>query len=388
MERFKPDSLLDGLLRPFLLADPQSFLYIEFIAPDFRFLGVAVCVLTILAFGQLRHMSSVRGRALVFLVVSFYGWTFVSGNGRYFLPGLLLAAPILVSLWQDLPGTRTFRSLFLGLIVALHGYVIVDFYTPAPWSVSRWYNGKAIALSKSRIREEPAVFLKVASNSYSALTPHFHPQSRWAMLGDHLRLEDSSFERRRLESLLSSDLPKYVFTVQGADIEDELGQPTPEIRAAIRTSLEPYGVQMTGEACESVSAKENAAGHKDGGSLANAEGFWFCKITRTGSINIARATTTPIPIERQAVLAKLEAACPRFFSSGSGYDAHSDGKSRRTYKGTDLSVFVGVDGAVSYRYMRTLNRTMIGTEVEILEGRVEIPCQRLQGRYRPPWLRD
>jgi hypothetical protein len=388
MERFKPDSLLDGLLRPFLLADPQSFLYIEFIAPDFRFLGVAICIFVILTLGKLGRLSSVRARALVFLVVSFYCWAFVSGNGRYFLPGLLLVGPMLVSLWQDLPGTRTFRSLFLGLIVALHAYVIADFYTPAPWSVSRWYDGDAIALSKSPIRETPAAFLKVASNSYSALVPHFHPQSRWAMLGDHLHMDDSSFERRQLESLLSSDLPKYIFAVQGSDIEDELGQPTPEIRAAIRASLAPYGIQMTGEACDLISAKENAAGHKDGGSLANAEGFWFCKITRVGSIDKSRAKSTPLPPKRQAVLAKLEAECPRFFSPGSGYDAHSDGKSRRTYKGTDMSVFVSVDGGVSYRYMRTLNRTMIGTELEILEGRVEIPCQRLAGRYRPPWLRE
>ncbi len=345
-------------------------------------------MLVLLISGRLQRLSGVRGRAAILLVATFYAWTFVSGNGRYFLPGMLIVAPILVALLQDLPGTQTFKSLLLTFIVVIHSYFVVDVFNPSPWSVSRWYDGDAIALSQSPLRESPAVFLKVASNSYSVLTPHFHPESRWAMLGDHLRLEEKSFERRQLEVILGSDLPKYVMVVQGADLEDDIGQPIPEIRTAIQYSLRPYGLQTSGEACETISAKDNAAGHSGGGSLANAEGFWFCKIRRVGEIATTTIEQSPIPIERRAVLAKIEAACPRFFPPGSGYDAHGAGRSRRSYKSTDVSAFIMPDGMVSYRYMRTLNRSPIGTEVEILQDRIKIPCERIEGRYRPPWMRD
>ncbi len=388
MERFKPDSLLDGLLRPFLLFDPQSFHYIEFIAPDARFFGLAVAFVALLLFRKLGRLSETRWRALAFLVVTFYLWTFVSGNGRYFLPGLLIVAPLFVALCQDLPGTRSFRWFFISLVVAAHSYAVVDFYTPSPWSVGRWYEGDAIALSQSHLRESPAVFVKVSGNSYSALTPHFHPQSRWAMLGDHLRLDAASFERKQLESMFASELPKYVMIVQGADIEDELGQPMPEIRKGTQSALASYGIETTGEACDIVSARDNGRGFPGGGSLANADGFWFCKFRRIGPIHSAPLAQSYMPASRIAVFEKVETGCPRFFPSGSGYDAHADDRSRRSYKSTDIAVFITPGGNVSYRYMRNLNRTHIGTEREILLGSVAIPCTRLDGRYRPPWLRD
>ena len=37
MNRFIPDSLLEALLRPFAMGAPNAWVYIEILAPDFRF---------------------------------------------------------------------------------------------------------------------------------------------------------------------------------------------------------------------------------------------------------------------------------------------------------------------------------------------------------------
>ena len=386
MERFRPDSWLDGFLRPLLLGDPTTFLYVEMNAPDLRFIALVMVGVAVCLSGGMRRLTSAQLRATAFMVISFYLWTFVSGNGRYFLPGLLIVGPILVALFSQLPGTKVFKTLLLLLASGLHFAVILDFYREAPWSVSRWYRGDAIALSPSPLRKQPALFLKVSANSYSALVPHFHPQSQWVMLGGHLNRATDSHDFVRLEGVLDSKLPKYAVTVKGADVEDERGQPLPEIRVATRAGLRPYGLDTTDDDCLSISTNANPGGLDRDSRLSNAQGFWFCPVVRVAALGTQTNQQSVLPRERQTLFEHFERACPRFFPPGSGWDTQFDGVSRRYYQSTDIRLYAAHDGSVYYQYFRNLKLTKVGQDESILRNEIEIPCSRIEGRYRPPWL--
>ena len=389
MERFRPDSLLDGLLRPFLLADPTSFLYVEMMAPDFRFAALAVLgLLVALLHKRCSPLSSVQSRVVLLLVVVFYAWTFTSGNGRYFLPGLLLAGPVLVLFIRSLPISGWMRAFVILLILGLHVPTVVDLHHDDPWRVSEWHEGPAIGLAPSPLRQQPALFLKISANSFSALTPHFHPESRWVMLGGHLRRDIGSYERRRLSEVFASNLKAYAFAPKATDIMDTNGQPIPDIRRAIADVLAPYGFALTEADCQTIDVITSPTAPGRDARLGSAEGFWACPINRVGDIAKPEVATVVIPENHRAVFERFERACPRFFSPGGGQDNHFDGTSRRYYQGTDTQLQVWNDGMVAYRYQRSLNVTRVGDIQKILRNELELPCDRLVGRYRPPWSQD
>jgi hypothetical protein len=388
MERFRPDAWWEGILRPFLLADPTSFLYVEFMAPDLRFAAIALFGILALAFRKrCTKWSSVQWRVVIVLVITFYVWTFASGNGRYFLPGLLLAGPVLVLMMRTLPITRLMRGFLIALFLVLHLALIMDFYHEDPWRVSEWREGAAIGLTSSPLRDEPALFLKTSANSYSAVTPHFHPDSRWVMLGKHLGRDIGSYDRQRLSEAFSSNLPKYAFAPKAGEISDEAGQPVLDIQRSIETVLAPYGFALVPKNCETIGVVIAAVPGRDA-RLGTADGFWLCPIIRVGEIQESVTGNIQLPKNHQLAFERFEHVCPRFFSPGGGWDSHFEGISRRYYQGTDIRLQILDNGMVSYQYGRSFNFTRVAFDQNIIRGDVELPCARLAGRYRPPWLRD
>lgn len=387
MERFRPDSLWDALLRPFLMADPTSFLYVEIMAPDWRFAAITMLgFFGLLLRKRSAALSSVQWRVVVVLIVVFYVWTFTSGNGRYFLPGLLLAGPVLVLFMRNLPVTRSMRAFVLLLVVGFHLMAIVEFHHDDPWRVSEWYEGPAINLAPSPLRDEPAVFLKVSVNAFSAVTPHFHPDSRWVRLGVHLRRDLGSYEHRRLSEMFASKLKKYAFVPMSPDNTTPSGQPIPDIRGAMANVVAPYGFALADTTCDIINVSAPGPGRE--ARLGGAAGFWLCPVDRVGDIAQVSSLRLTIPQSHQAVFERFEQECPRFFSPGGGIDTHFENATGRYYPGTDTGLQISSKGVVSYRHLRSLNFTTVATSEQILQHKIEVPCRRLVGRYQPPWLQD
>lgn len=389
MERFRPDSLLDGLLRPFLLADPSGYVYVEMLAPDFRF-AIAATLAIVLLFTRrsIATWSSTQWRVPLALTICFYVWTFASGNGRYFLPGLLLVGPVLILLIRSLPASRSMRFSLVALAAAIQVYSIQDVYQGDPWRVTRWHDGASIAISDSPIRREPGLFLKIGANSYSALTPHFHRDSRWIMLGGHLQRVRGSYERIKLDNAIASGLRAYAFAPMASEVTDSQRQPVPDIRRSMNEVLAVYGFVLSNEICSVVDVTMNPATPDSDSRLGTAEGFWACPITKVGEIAEKSVAGVVLPASHQRIFAQIEQACPRFFPPNVGLDTHIDGVSRRYYQGTDIRLQMWTDGPVAYQYLRSPGFTRIGTEQQVLRREVEIPCRRLVGRYSPPWASD
>ena len=250
MDRFTPDVFLEWLLRPFLMADPSAFLYVEFMAPDLRPALLMTVLFVGAVFGSLKgRLTAETWRLLMAFWLSFYLWTFVIGNGRYFLSALLLLGPLILLAWRGLPGTKPFRWATLVLIGGLQAAVLASTYKPDVWGRADWVSGPGIDIEKSPLRHRPAVFIMASVNAYSVLVPRFHPDSRWAQLVGQRDISPAMPEYATVVQLLSSALPKLLVIPIPGGWSDKDNQPDLELRKLLGQSLSTYGLALNGQPC-------------------------------------------------------------------------------------------------------------------------------------------
>lgn len=386
MLRFKPDGWLEGLLRPLILGDPSAGIYFEQAAPDWRFLVLAVFVFV--AWWARRQRPSFgpeQTRALLLMLVSFYIWTFVSGNARYFSFGLLLVGPLLVMVWRWLPGTRSFRAALMLLVVAMQGQALFEHHHFNGWGLARWKEGPGIALEDSPLRHRPAVFLTATGISYSILVPAFHPDSRWANVTGQRDITRDLPEYARLQALLHSGLPRYLVAPIASQFMDAQGQPASDARELYEGSLAVYGLGLGPERCTSLRSTLAAGPDEPEVDGPPRRGFWICPLVEVRS---APVVVPRISDRARRVFEAIEARCPRFFQPGDGRDREFDGIASRHYVSSDMRLYLTDTDRVMFRYFRALNPTQVGSGNDVLAGRFQLPCDKVPGRYRAPWAQD
>jgi hypothetical protein len=181
MIRFEPDTWRDVLLRPFAMVAPDSAVYVEIGAPDWRFAFAVVLslVLLLVAWRRIRIVSPIVALA-TWLAVVFAIWLWTSGNGRYFVPGLLAVGPVCIALVYRLPGSRFVRASTALLLVAIQLLAVKDVSPWGSWGWARWRDGPYFALElDEQARTQPSTYVGVANISYSLVAPQFPPESRW-----------------------------------------------------------------------------------------------------------------------------------------------------------------------------------------------------------------
>jgi hypothetical protein len=393
MDRFTPDVFLEWLLRPLLMADPSAFMYVEFMAPDLRPAFLITMLFIGAVFGSLRaRMTAESWRLLVAFWLTLYLWTFVIGNGRYFLSALLLLGPLLMLAWQGLPGTKPFRWMTLALIGGLQAAALANAYKEDVWARSEWVNGPGIDIEESELRHRPAVFIMASVNAYSVLVPRFHPDSRWAQLIGQRDLSPAVREYALVVELLASALPKLLVIPIPGGWSDKVNQPDVELRKFLDLSLIKYGLALNGQPCGVLrSTLPRVSGGMATTSKAGEvpkepeRGFWFCPMNYADADRIAALAKPPAASQLSDVFNAIEQRCPRFFPPGSGVTREFEGLASRWYPSIDMLISVRGDGDVTYKYFRALNHLSIGNVAAIRAGKFAIQCDKPPGRYRMPW---
>jgi hypothetical protein len=394
MLRFQPDTLLEGLLRPFVMSDPNGYVYLELMAPDWRPAVLAVLLAVGLFTGRAKRLvTSEQTRLLVAFLIAFYAWTFGIGNGRYFLGWLLVLGPLLVLASRWLPGTREFRWALLALLFAGQAATLRSAYMPSSWSLTRWTEGPGIEVHGDSIQSTPAVFVTISGISYSILAARFHPASRWANVAGQNGIPPGSAEYEPLVQLLSSDLPKYILTPARAPSSSGAGQPQAALLSLFNEVLARYGLSLTGSPCEflpsPLSAGHSLAVDPSGASpTQDVKGFWACPLQYSRALRETQRARFAAPDEFDAAFEAIEDRCPRFAPRGEGVTALADGIRSRHYVSSDSRIMIDSAGNVFFRYLRSLNPTLVGNAVDIKAGKFTFNCERPAGRYRPPWLGD
>jgi hypothetical protein len=395
MIRFLPDTWIDALLRPVAMAAPNGGVYVELIAPDFRFIFVLGLVLALVWAMLARRGQRRLSPALILLFVTaaaFVPWLFTTGNGRYFIPFLLIVGPLCIGLLHLLPATKLLRvAAALGMVL-WQAYLI---YTIDPWHTwghISWGDGAAFEIQVPKdVATQPATYVTLSSISYSIIAPRFHPDSRWINVSSQPGVSVKAPDSLRVQALISAPGPLRVIfpTVPGGQTDEAMD---PALAVAIDDLLARHrlSIERT-EDCRLLASAGMAglAVHKkdrtqvDG---ANLHGFWLCPLARKANSRAEQANELPASTEQ--VFGKLERLCPRIFPPGDTVSLRIPAGAVRGYPSSDFKVYVLDQSEVWYKYFRALNPVRLGSIDAVLAPAFTMECNDIRGRSGLPWERE
>ncbi|MBK0391280.1 hypothetical protein [Ramlibacter algicola] len=397
--RFEPDSWLDAVLRPLAMAAPDANVYVEAMAPDFRFV-FALGLLLVLAVIALRKRAAGAGTTraagarpvlllAAALALAFVPWLATTGNGRYFVVALLAVGPLCVGLAQLIPMTRAARLALVAGMVAVQAFAVIECTPWRVWGMVAWKEAPYFQVDVPREwRDRPATIVTLAPLTYSLLAPQFHPQSRWASLYNapppDSRAQDAKRTRDFLARAQSGPLLVLAPVLDGMATAASL--PTAEMTRALDGELAPYRLALiSSDACRFLAAPQMASmrlGQATPEQRARA-GFWLC------TLEAKAVTTTPREARDDAVFRALEAQCPRFFpAGGDGQPLRIPHGYVRSYLQSEMKAYVYEDGQVFYKYYRALNPVQVGSTADVLAGKARVDCAAIRGRSGLPWERE
>lgn len=392
MIRFKPDTWIDAVMRPFAMAAPNANVYVEIAAPDVRF--AAVVLLAFAALFAWRRLGSNKRPVMMLLAlitISMWPWLETSGNGRYYIPMLLAAGPLCVGLICLLPLTRGFRA-FLGLLVlTLQFFVLTQ---ASPWSAGEWLAWKESPYFQVATPPvsgtEPVTYVTISSISYSLIAPKFPASSRWINLpSGGATPKDGEWSRQFIANATSIVMVAPALREQmTADL-----QPTQEMKQALDTIMSAHKLTIdASKRCEFLPSQGLAkigvrTGHQiDASHDLLPHGFWLCPLRYP--VDQAAPIAPALSARVETVFERVEQLCPRFFRPGEAITQRISNGAMRYYSGSDTKVYVFDDGQVFYKFWRALNPVVIGTVDDVLNNKSTVDCSNIRGRSGLPWDRE
>jgi hypothetical protein len=397
MIRFMADTLLEAVLRPVSMALPLGGIYVEPIAPDFRFVFALLLSLAWLAVLVSARRAGAPPRAvlalLVFCAASFVPWMAFSGNGRYFIPTLLLVGPLCIAVLHHLPVSRSLRSAGAVLMLAAQAFLIHENVPWNSWTLAPWREAPAFAVDvPPDVARQPATYVMLNGISYSLVAPAFHPHSRWMSLAAQQGRPADPRDPERARRLLAQSSSIYLFlpSLPGASITG--GKLPVDQAVSVQTALAPHGLRLREDTtCRMLASRglTSVALRPDQPVPTEPEaqrGFWLCPLDVVAPADAPKPA--PIDPRVEAVFERLEMQCPRMFPPGSAKSAVLRAGVRRYYSDSDTRLFVSNDGDVMYKYIRSLNAVTIGTVQDIMASGFHMDCNNIRGRSGLPWDRE
>jgi hypothetical protein len=392
MIRFSPDTWIDALMRPIAMAAPNGGVYVEIVAPDFRFVFVLVLAVLVLVLRR-REGTGTRTTValLAFCALAFVPWLGTTGNGRYFMSVLWLAGPLCVGVLWQLRATRAMRMSLLAVMVALQLFLVQQSAPWDSWGLKPWKDGAAFAVDVPQdLREHPATYISFSNISYSIIAPQFHPASRWVNLTTQRGDDDQSFAGRRTKAFLAASDKMYVLFPSSPG-EAVHAQPPVAVVVTQDDMLRAHGLRVRdGAPCRLLHSEglTNLGLRRENAPItdpADQRGFWLCGVEK--GVERALHETQPPPADIEAALNKVERTCPRMFPPGETRTNMMANAARRYYPSSDMRLYVFGDGQVAYKYMRALNPVVLGTKQEVLAPAFHMDCN-IRGRAGLPWDRE
>lgn len=383
MIRFQPDTLSHALSRFFDMAAPDANVYVEIPAPDIRF--AAIVVLTGVALLLWRRLGKGRSATFAMLALLFASaavWLATTGNGRYFMPILVVAGPILIALVCLLPATRGLKAVLAALLVFGQLFVLSQQPPWSSWSMLKWTESPYfdVRLGPDETKGPPTTYAGMSMLTYSLIAPQFPANSRWINLvassgtpRDHA-WTDEFLRRGAAEGPLVLVAPSLPW----ASLPD--GRPTPEILVAFNHLAARRNLRIPGS-CRHIASPGLVRMAEDerryDGDALTQLGFWLCPAVYQAGL-ASQIPERKAPEHVFGVLTRLAELCPRFFPAGiPALVRLPDGWSQH-YPHSETRVFVMDNSQVWYQFWRSLNAVPVGTVADVLAGKAKVDCSAIR----------
>jgi hypothetical protein len=404
MSRFTPDTLRDALWRPIAMGAPDSGVYVEIMAPDVRFACLLLLTLAIVVLAVVQRRNPLPRPTFVLLLftwIAFVPWLITSGNGRYFIPVLLIAGPMCLALIWRLPATRGLQLVLAAIIVALQGLAVFETDPRGSWRLAAWEDNYFKVKLTQDERTHPAAYVIISSMSYSLVAPQFDPRSRWIGVASVPGNRLDSFDGQRIQELLKRShdegmpIRLLVSTLPGHLTADM--QPDAAATQVINRLLAPHHLALDASARCKMHESETLAGKlarrsdEHSRAIVRQVGFWNCPLEFPATAP-ASPTDKEVPVNAQLlaqadrVFEGLERSCPRLFIKGEATSTRIDDGFVRAYS-SDIRAYVMDDGGVYFKYWRALNANRVGTMQQVLAPGFTMDCNQINGRSGLPWER-
>lgn len=407
MIRFMADTWRDAVLRPLAMAAPNGWVYTEIVAPDFRFtfaLALAVIAL-ITAFTQQNKSSD---RKAVFLLLglislSFVSWMATSGNGRYFMPYLILVGPLCLGLINLLSYTRGMKVIIALLVLGLQGFAVYqnnpwvpfDSWVSIPWRESTYFS---VDIDRSAIDPE-TTYITVASQTLSLVAPQLPPESRWVNLSvfNGSDVSKGSIIYDPVTKILETSKFLKIFQRSSPrSMVPNSDQPNQRAIDDMNTYLQPHRLALVEPTdCKLLASKSlvfttmvaTDDNEDEARRIKNKAGFWICSLKYPVAF-APSVKLSDVAIKAAQVFEKMEALCPRFFSPGQVLVRNHPAGYSRGYSSSDSSLILTRDGDLYVQNARALNPERIGRADEVMSAKYNTDCTTFKGRSGLPWERE
>lgn len=397
MIRFEPDTWRDALLRPIAMAAPDGGVYIEIMAPDFRFVFSLLLIGLLIVLWVLRKRNAAPFKpTVIFLVsiaVAFVPWLITSGNGRYFIAFLLVVGPLCVALVYLLPMTHGFRLMLAVGLLAIQGYVVYESGSLKSWGMSQWREAPYFQVDLPQdMATLPGTYITLSSISYSLIAPLFSASSSWLNIASAPTDRENTLEGRRTNSILASARQLTLLVPSIPEFATQQGLPDAEAIRSFNLLLAGHRLAVSEPSqcrfipSRSLASMPTAQVRKKSDERYEKAGFWACPLRYPVAAPAARPEIAKSRFD--AVFDKVETLCPRFFRRGETSTKVINGGELRQYAESDMKVYVMDDGIVLYKYLRTFSSERIGTVDDVMSGKATVDCSKIRGRSGLPWERE
>lgn len=409
MIRFMADTWQEAVFRPIAMAAPSTWVYSEIMAPDFRFVSALVLAVATLILALYRSDAAVSAGqrptfALLFLVfISFIPWMSTTGNGRYFMPYLLLIGPLCIGLVNILSITRNMKASLVLLILGIQGFA---FFQNNPWIAADSWQSVAwkdspyfLVETEEKALDKDSLYISVGNNSFSLVAPLFSPSSQWVNLsifsGIDVKKNVPIYEPVRRRLLTARSLKLFQRSAP-REMLAGTNQPNSNAIAAINAYLRPHLLALK-EPTDCILLPSKTLGNHthtladdsrtEKERFVNNAGFWICSLTYPITFN-EDESADPARIVAKNALERMESLCPRNFPPGQQLVGPHPAGFTRAYPSSDSALIITRDGHIYFKYSRALNPQLIAMVDDIQLPEYKFDCNKFKGRGGLPWDRE
>lgn len=409
MIRFVPDTWAEWVLRPIAMVAPNGWVYTEIMAPDFRFaIAIVLAALVVAGLWRSRAAPHPRRRGLLALaaltVVSFIPWLATTGNGRYFMPFLILIGPLCVALAARLRATLPMRAFAVALMVAAQGFALAQNSPWKPfdsWEWIAWNEPPFFDLDTSPVRDDgDATYVTISVLSFGLAAPLFPATARWVNLSpfDTAEVVTDVPRYRPVTAMLREARKLRLFQrAHVREMDARTLQPTPLAVDVFNGALARHRLKLRGpqdctllrsRSLAQITTVASGIGEAQKEAMLGRTGFWVCSLEYVEQPAPPPAPT-PQELYARKVFRQVEAQCPRFFEPGQvKVSPAAEGLWTRSYPGSDASLTLTPAGDVYMKYERALNPQFLAHGRDVLEPGFRLDCNSFRGRSGLPWDRE